>query len=265
MAVAPTAVETSASAPEPQLRLAPEDIPNVEDLVTEDDTPVDNLFSGKQQRLLVETLQTSWEGPGGQRPFVAEANMGVFYALHQPPLVPDAFLSLDVRIPPEPWAKNHRSYFLWEYGKPPDVVVEVVSNRKGEELTRKLALYARIGVIYYIVHDPFQQLSSSVLQVHVLHAGVYQQTPDTWLHQVGLGVTLWDGVYEDMTATWLRWCDHDGRLIATGRERAEEAQQQAARAQQQAAQAQQQAEQERQRAERFVAQLRALGIEPREP
>ncbi len=32
----------------------------IESLVTEDDEPVDNLFSAKQQRLLVESLYSSW-------------------------------------------------------------------------------------------------------------------------------------------------------------------------------------------------------------
>ena len=37
-----------------------EHLPQVESLVTEDDTPVDHLLSAKQQRLLVESLYTSW-------------------------------------------------------------------------------------------------------------------------------------------------------------------------------------------------------------
>jgi hypothetical protein len=50
--------------------------PNVDHLVTEDDTPVDNIFSEKQQRLLTEPLYNSWSGPGEGRPFVAMANVG---------------------------------------------------------------------------------------------------------------------------------------------------------------------------------------------
>ena len=48
-------------------------------IVTEDDEPVDNIFSEKQQRLLTETLYSSWEGPGDGRKFFAAANIGVFY------------------------------------------------------------------------------------------------------------------------------------------------------------------------------------------
>ncbi|MCU0391602.1 MAG: hypothetical protein MUE81_10835, partial [Thermoflexibacter sp.] len=53
--------------------------PNVEHLVTEDDTPVDNIFSEKQQRLLVDTLFS--ENPFGERPFIASANVGIYYGI----------------------------------------------------------------------------------------------------------------------------------------------------------------------------------------
>ena len=62
--------------------------PDVEDLVTEDDAPVDNIFSEKQQRLLTEALYSSWTG----RRFVALANVGLFYQTHRAPLVPDVLL-----------------------------------------------------------------------------------------------------------------------------------------------------------------------------
>jgi hypothetical protein len=35
----------------------------VENIVTEDDEPLDNLFSEKQQRLLTESLYSSWTPP----------------------------------------------------------------------------------------------------------------------------------------------------------------------------------------------------------
>jgi hypothetical protein len=69
--------------------------------VTEDDTRVDNIFSERQQRLLTEPLYATAQFPGGERSFVALANVGLFYALRQPPLVPDMLLSLNVRLPEE--------------------------------------------------------------------------------------------------------------------------------------------------------------------
>jgi len=56
----------------------------VEHLVTEDDTPVDNLFSEKQQHFLTEPLYSSWmppvsaEHPTTPRRFIVAANVGIF-------------------------------------------------------------------------------------------------------------------------------------------------------------------------------------------
>jgi Uma2 family endonuclease len=55
-------------------------------------------------------------------------------------------LSLDVEPHQDWYVKDHRSYFTWEFEKTPDVVVEIVSNQKGEELGRKLQLYTRIDI-----------------------------------------------------------------------------------------------------------------------
>jgi Uma2 family endonuclease len=68
----------------------------------------------------------------------------------QPPIVPDVFVSLDVETPQDFRQKRNRTYFVWEFGKAPDVVIEVVSSREGNELGRKLHDYARLGVPYYV-------------------------------------------------------------------------------------------------------------------
>ncbi|WP_019501116.1 Uma2 family endonuclease [Pseudanabaena sp. PCC 6802] len=242
---------------------------DIEDIVTEDDEPVDNLASEKQQRLLTEPLYSYPFQPPDSEIFLAAANVGVFYSTHQPPLVPDMFLSLDVQVADNWWEKQNRSYFVWEFGKPPDVAVEIVSNRKGKELDRKLRDYAKIGVKYYVVFDPSHQISTATLQVFQLQGRFYSAQDTTWLEQVGLGLTLWTGAYEGKTNEWLRWCDRNGQVIPTGAEKAEAAQQQAEAAQQQAELAQQQVEAvsaeldaERQRSQRLSDRLREMGIDP---
>jgi len=85
--------------------------PCLDNLVTEDDTPVDNMLSEKQQRLLTEPLYSSRDAG---RLFLAASNVGLFYSVRQPPAVPDALLSLDVEVPGDWLAKKHRSYFVWE-------------------------------------------------------------------------------------------------------------------------------------------------------
>jgi Uma2 family endonuclease len=208
----------------------------IENLVTEDDEPVDNLFSAKQQTLLKRTLYSSWTPPPSEgqpkprRKFLADANVGLFFAVRQPPLVPDFFLSLDVEPHQDWYDKEHRTYFVWEFGKVPELVVEIVSNRKGGELTTKLKDYARMGVNYYAVYDPQKQLSKAALRVYELGLGKrYRLREDYRLPDLGLSLTLWKGMFEGKEDTWLRWCDAKGRLIPTGEERAASAEAELAR------------------------------------
>lgn len=244
------------------------DLEEVErNLITEDGEPVDNMFSAKQQRLLVEPLYASWtpapdeDHPEGPRPFLADANVGIFFSVDQPPLVPDMFLSLDVEVNPEWFNSQHRSYFVWRFGKVPDLVVEIVSNRKGGEMESKRKRYAQIGVPYYVVYDPYRILKGDDLYIYEIGFGKrYRRRDDPILPGAGLGVTVWQGSYEEREAPWLRWRDDKGNLIATGKERADEAKRRADEAEHRASQAEQFAAREaeaRRRAESELAQLRA--------
>lgn len=221
----------------------------VKNLVTEDDEPVDNLFSAKQQRLLVEPLYSSWTPPPVEeeptrkpRAFLADSNVGIFFSVNQQPLVPDMFLSLDLAVGNDWNADETRAYFVWEFGKVPEAVVEIVSNKEGNELTSKMKRYGEWGILNYVVFDPFHELSETTLCVYELGFGKrLRPRKDFVLSPLGLSLTLWEGEYEGIYDMWLRWCDQDGRLILTGKEgRAQEAAraaQEAARAAQEAARA----------------------------
>jgi hypothetical protein len=201
--------------------LPPEQWPKLDHLVTEDDTPVD-LFSGKQIRLLAEPLYSSWAGPGDGRPFQVDTNVGLFYAVDQPPLVPDVMLSLDVQISGDYLRKAHRSYFLWIFGKAPEAVIEVVSNKEGGEADYKMRKYAQIAIPYYAIFDPGHEIQAEDLRLFALREGSYVPLEGFWLPAVGLGLVLWKGNYEGWETLWLRWCDREGQLIPTGAERAEQ-------------------------------------------
>ena len=210
--------------------------PDANLLITEDDTPVDNFASAKQQRLLVSSLYSSLN----TTPFLAEANVGIYYNVSQPAIVPDVFVSFNVQVPAAWWEKPNRCYLVWNFGKSPEIVVEIVSNRVGHELTDKFAIYAQMRVSYYVVYDPAQQLGETPLRLYELRGLNYTELTAPWLEQVNLGFTLWQGEFEGRHDTWLRWCDRKGTLLLTGDE---------------------QAEQERQRAERLAAILRDQGID----
>ena len=233
----------------------PDVIPDIATLVTEDDTPVDNMPSEKQQRLLTEPLYSSWAGPGAGRPFLAAANVGVFHQPRNPAIVPDVFLSLDVRVAENWWDKAHRSYFVWEFGKPPDLALEIVSNREGKEDGVKKGRYARMRVRYYVIYDPLGQVMPDVLTIYRLHDAGYERQAEARFAFLKLGLMLWEGAFEDVPGTWLRWMDERDVLIPTGRERAEQERQRVD-------QVERLLVQERQRAERLAALLRQSGIDP---
>ena len=266
---------------------------DIETLVTEDDTPVDNMPSEKQQRLLTEPLYSSWSGPGPGRMFLAAANVGVFPEPRNPAIVPDVFVSLDVQPHPNWWDKAHRSYFVWEFGKPPELVVEIVSNQKGNEVGRKRRRYARMGVRYYVIHDPLHQVMDDELRVYRLSGGSYERQESPWFPELHLGLTLWEGVFESVPSRWLRWLDERGTMIPTGaeqrrradeerrradeerrradgerqradgeRQRADGERQRAEHVEQLLAEERRHAEQEHRRAERLAALLRQSGIDP---
>lgn len=215
--------------------------PDVSHLITEDDTPVDNLFSEKQQRLLTRPLYITWMKPGAEHKFVVAANVGIYYSLHKPAIMPDVFLSLDVEMPENWWETAGRSYLVWEMGKPPDVAIEIVSNRKGGKKSNKLRDYANARIGYYVVFDPNSQIQDNALTIYRLAGNQYVETDQDWMEEIQLGLKLWTGEFEGRRATWLRWCDKDGQVLLTGQETADK---------------------ERNRAERLAAQLRAAGIEP---
>ncbi len=249
------------------LELKIDDItPDISHIITEDDEPVDNIPSSKQQRFFVSPL---YDSNVLKRPFLADVNIGIFYTPKGTPIVPDMFLSLNVEPAKDWWEKKNRSYFVWEFGKPPDVVVEIVSNFEGDELGGKKKKYASMGIHYYVVYDPQLLIQDKELQVYENYVGEFLPRPDHRLPRIGLSLTLWEGVFEERFDRWLRWCDAEGNLLHTGteqagkeRQRTEQERQRAQEAQQRADQEQQRAQEAQQRVDLLAAKLRELGIDP---
>ena len=192
--------------------------PDLSHLITEDEKPVDNRYSERQFTLLSLPLFDSWEQG---KPFEALTDVGLFYTpSNDSVIVPDFLLSLGVEPRQVSEAKEDRSYFVWLYGKPPNLVVEIVSNREGGELDRKMETYERIGVSYYAVHDPFRHLGKRELRLFKLEGGKYvEMAGPTKMPELGLGFTLWEGSFLDVEARWLRFVDGNGDLLLTGSEK----------------------------------------------
>lgn len=187
--------------------------------IIEDDEPYESIYAGRLYSLLTSTLYESWPGPPPRGDFVAAAHVALIGTEDQiKGYCPDMMLAVNVRLGDLSLRENN-AYFVWVRGKPPDVVMEMVSPQRLDESHRRPADYARIGVPYYVVFDPNDLLGRGVLRSFVLRGENYELMSENAYPEVGLGLVPWRGAYFGMRGHWLRWCDLEGRLIPTSEER----------------------------------------------
>ncbi len=133
---------------------------------------------------------------------------------------PDIFVAFGIG------KKERRIYKIWEEGKPPDFVLEFAS--KGTyrtDLTRKVQLYASIGIPEYFVYDVDRRYLPTPLMGFRLIGDEYVEIPalaNGGLRSETLGLefhVLEDslGIYDPEAETWLK----------TSAERAEDAEERA--------------------------------------
>ncbi|WP_223173789.1 Uma2 family endonuclease [Gloeobacter kilaueensis] len=161
--------------------------------------------------------------------------------------MPDGFLSLEVeRVFDE---DLRLSYVLWEELKVPTLVLKVVSKTRNKEYRQKKALYAELGVPYYVIYAPRRRRKEH-LEIYRLVEEPYVLLPGqpAWIEELGLGIGRERGTYEGVTREWLYWYDRDGKRYATPEERL--------------AQAEEQVERNRERIRALEQKLRESGIEP---
>ena len=247
----------------------PDDViwpPTEDELPYSDGMPMESERHLQQMNLLIETLRLHW---ADRQDFYAGGNMFIYFSLDQVKNQdfrgPDVFVVLGVP------KREHKSWVVWQEGKGPDVVVELLSEStagidKGE---KKQVYQDRLRVPEYYWYDPF----SAELAGFMIQVGEYVPLePDAGGRLVsptlGLALTVWHGVHHDIDAPWLRWVTLEGELLPTA---AEVAERERARAEQERARAEQErerAEQERVRAEqaeRRIAELEALLRRDRPP
>jgi Uma2 family endonuclease len=230
-------------------------LPSSAELPSSDDCPVDNEDQNLLPNLLLLLLTDLWS----QR---LDWYFGVDMAIYHTtganpcvPVVPDAFLSLHVER--KKGGKSRRSYVLWEENeRAPVWVLEMVSHQPGGEYTDKLDLYARLGVLYYVIYNPefWQRDRQQPFEVYKLESGQYQfQVGEPyWMPELGLGIGRYQAELGGVSQEILTWYDAQGQRHLNAAEQA----------QQQAKQAQQQVEQERLARARLENYLRSQGIDP---
>ena len=237
-------------------------LPSTAELPCSDDTPVDNEDQNLLPNLLLILLIYLWSD---RMDWYFGVDMGVYHTTGLSPyvpVVPDGFLSLGVERKKN--GKSRSSYAVWEeQGIVPTMTLEMVSHKPGGEYDKKLALYAKLGVLYYVIYNPefWQRDRHQPFEVYKLEAGEYklQIGEPYWMPEVGLGIGRTQAELGGLTQEILTWYDENGRRHLN------EAEQEKARAEQEKARAEQEkarAEQAQEKRERLEAYLRSQGFDP---
>jgi Uma2 family endonuclease len=221
--------------------------PTQEELPYSDGKPMESQRHYLQLRMLFETLERHWAGrPDGY----VGANMFLHYSLEQVRnkdfLGPDFFAVLGVP------RHERKSWVVWEEGKGPDLVIELLSaSTTSLDKGKKKRIYRdSLRVPEYYWYDPM----SGELAGFALKNLRYQpiepgEDGRLWSEALGLSLVRWQGRYYQVEAPWLRFALPDGTLVPTTDEAAEQERERAEQERERAEQERERAEQERERAE----------------
>jgi Uma2 family endonuclease len=243
-------------------------LPSTHELPCSDDTPVDNEDQNLLPNVLLFLLKTVW---AERMDWYFGVDMAVYHTTGEDPripVVPDAFLSMGVVR--RKGGKSRLSYAVWEEaGVVPIVVLEMVSQTVRGEYDEKMEIYARLGVLYYVVYNPElwgqkRKKKHQAFEVYKLVGEQYQlQSGDPfWMPEVGLGIGRCQVMSDNEWQEQLAWFDLQGDRYLTAEERANAERQRAELERQRAELEQQQKEVERQRREQLEEFLRSRGFDP---
>jgi len=237
------------------------DLPSL-DLPTEDGVPLETNWHRIQMNLLIDSVHFLWHD---RTDYFAGGNMFIYFSFEQVRnrdyRGPDFFVVKGVD-----GTQDRGAWVVWEEeGRYPNVIVELSSPSTLEiDLGPKKVLYEKtFRTPEYFCYDP----DGSHLVGWRLQSGHYVELePDAagrlWSEELGVWLGNWQGEFQRVTATWLRFYDEAGELSLTLAEaEAQRAEREAWRAKLEAHRAEKgarRAEEEARRAEAEIARLRAL-------
>lgn len=201
---------------DPQLSL-----PTSDELPDSDGLPVDNELNNLVPNLLKFILGFIW---ANRYDWFFGVSMGIYHTTGlnpRVPIVPDAFLSLGIeRVKGNQLRKN---YVVWEENQiVPIFALEIVSQTPGGEYDEKMAIYARLGVLYYVIYNPnhWRRDQQEPFEVYRLIDGTYQRQigEPFWMPEIGLGIGRSMGNHQGVQREWLYWYDERRNRVLTPEE-----------------------------------------------
>ncbi|MCY7277187.1 MAG: Uma2 family endonuclease [Phormidesmis sp. CAN_BIN44] len=224
-------------------------LPTMYDLPSEDpeEPGLPDEFHDLQPQLLSTTLRLV--DYSRDRVFTG-SDLNLYYDVHHPQWYkrPDWFLALGVSRLYE-GVDLRSSYVIWQEGISPFVVVELLSpgtekedlgqnaesasnpileagQPESETPPRKWDVYEKIlRVPYYVVFSRY----TNQMRVFQLVGSDYQEQrldsdrPRFWFDGLKVGLGLWQGEFDGITRSWLRWYDAQDNWLLTDAERVEQA------------------------------------------
>ncbi|MFZ4665490.1 MAG: Uma2 family endonuclease [Prochlorotrichaceae cyanobacterium] len=191
-----------------------ERLPGSLELPDSDDTPVDNEGQNDIPNGLRLALAQIWHN---RQDWFFGVDMGIYDRKGQQDrkvtIVPDGFLSLGVVRRKGQYGRS--SYVLAEENNiVPTLALEYLSKTYGGEYDSKLAVYAQLGVPYYVVYNPEGRRGHQRLEMYHLEQGTYRlQTASEpfWIPEIELGIGRVQGILSGIRMEWLTWFDPLGQ------------------------------------------------------
>jgi len=201
-----------------------QNLPKGDELPDSDDIPVDNEDQNLIPNVLLFLLKFIW---ANRSDWFFGVDMGIYHTTGinpRVPIVPDGFLSLGVER--RKGGKSRRSYVVWEENEiVPVLALEVVSWSPGGEYDEKVEIYAKLGVLYYVIYnsDYWQRDRHQPFEVYKLVDGNYQLQigEPFWMPEVGLGIGRFQSVSSGTSQELLCWFNEQGTRYLTPEERAD--------------------------------------------
>ena len=231
-------------------------LPTSDELPDSDDTPVDNEDQNFVPNLLLFLLEYIWKN---RDDWYFGVDMGIYHPTGvspRVPVIPDGFLSLGVERRKNGGSRS--SYVMWEEDDTaPILTLEIVSHTYGDEYEKKLDIYRKLGIKYYVIYNPqfWRRDGHLPFEIYKLVDGDYQLQigEPLWMPEIGLGIGRCVLPSDRFRREVLCWFDEHGDRYLTAEEKGELESHRANLEQHRADAAQKQVD-------LLLAKLRSLGI-----